>query len=67
MKTAAVAIDSWKLPVFKRHLDEAGYKYRVLKGVIRGTMFLRVQCEWLSDLKPVIEAANRECANVRPA
>jgi len=24
-----------------------------------------VQYEWVSDLKPIIEAANKECANVR--
>lgn len=27
MKTAAIALDAWKLAIFKRHLDTAGYAY----------------------------------------
>ena len=58
---AGVAIDSWKLDIFKKHLDAAGYKYDQGKGVTSDTLMLYVQYTWLSDLKPIIEAAEREC------
>ena len=63
MKTAAVAIDNWKLPTFKRHLDAAGYAYTEGPGVTHDTLILSVKYEWVADLKPIIETANKECAN----
>lgn len=62
MKTAAVCIDSWKLPIFKRHLDEAGYSYTEGPGITDNTLMLKVKYEWAADLTPVVEAANQECA-----
>lgn len=65
MKTAAVAIDDWKLATFKRHLDAAGYSYTVGSGVTHDSLILSVKFEWVKDLKPIIEAANAECRNER--
>ena len=65
MKTAAVAIDNWKLPIFKRHLDEAGFKYEGPIQFTVYTMILKVKCEWAADLHPIIKAANEECANAK--
>lgn len=62
MKTAGVAIDKWKLPIFKRHLDKAGYKYTEHPGLTAGTLLLKVEYAWVATLKPVIEAAEAECA-----
>lgn len=62
MKTAGVCIDAWKLPVFKRHLDEAGFEYEELPGIVAGTLTLKVKYEWVADLQPVIAKANKECA-----
>lgn len=67
MKIAGVVIDDWKLPIFKRHLDGAGYKYTEHPGVTHGTLTLRVNYAWVSELKPIIEAANEECRNERRA
>lgn len=67
MKTAGVVIDDWKLPIFKRHLDAAGCKYTEHPGIVQETLTLRVQYEWVSKLKPIIEAANEECGNERRA
>lgn len=65
MKTAAVLIDDWKLPIFERHLKKAGYKYEVKTGVTKDTLTLRVKYEWVAELQPVIVAANQECADTR--
>ena len=65
MKTAAVAIDDWKLQTFKKHLDAAGYSWTVGPGVTHDTLILSVKFEWVRELKQIIEAANAECANER--
>lgn len=60
MKTAGVVIDDYKLPIFKRVLDAAGYKYTEGPGVVKGTTLLRVEYSWVNTLKPVIEQAEKE-------
>ena len=66
-KKAAVAIDAWKLPVFKKHLDAAQCAYKVGPGITGDTLIITVQYEWVAELKPIIEAANKECAMLRAA
>ncbi len=65
MGIAAVVMENWKLPVFKRHLDAAGYTYTEHPGVTKETLTLRVQYEWVSDLHPIIKAAGMECSTVK--
>jgi hypothetical protein len=65
MKKAAVGLDDWKLPIFKRHLDAAGYKYEEPVPFTDGTLILKVHYEWVHELQPIIEAAQRECAELR--
>lgn len=59
--TAAVLIEEWKLPVFSRHLREAGYSYDTAGGLIDGTITLRVSFDDVVKLKSIIETANKEC------
>lgn len=61
MKIAGVMIDKWKLAIFKKHLDKAGLTYTEGAGVTKDTLLLKVEYEWLADVKPVIEAATVEC------
>ena len=62
---AGVVLDDWKLPIFKKHLDAAGYKYDEPVPFTNGTLTLKVHYEWVSQLQPIIEAAQRECAEVK--
>ncbi len=62
MKTAAVIIEKWKLPIFEKNLKEAGYLYEIHRGAISDTLTLRVKYEWVAKLQPIIEAAQKECA-----
>lgn len=64
-KTAGVCLDAWKLPVFKKHLDAAGYAYDEPVPFTDGTLVLKVHYEWVHQLQPIIEAAQRECAEVK--
>lgn len=61
MKTAAVAIDAYKLATFKRNLDAAGFTYTEHPGLTAGTLFLMVKTATVAELQPVIERAQREC------
>lgn len=61
---AGVVIDGWKLPIFKRHLDAAGYEYTEHPGITPDTLTLKVTCESAHRLKPIVEAANAECRTV---
>lgn len=65
-KVAGVAIDNWKLSIFKKHLDAAGYTYEPPKPFTEGTMLLRVNYRWVHELQPIIEAAERECRRSKP-
>ena len=58
---AGVAIDDWKLPVFKKHLDAAGYRYEEPVKLAAGSLLLRVRYKWVHQLQPIIEAAQRYC------
>lgn len=64
-KKAAVVLDDWKLPIFKKHLDAAGYKYDPPTPFTEGTLTLTVHYAWVHELKPIIEAAQRECAELK--
>jgi hypothetical protein len=66
-KVAGTVLDDWKLPVFKKHLDAAGYTYEEPVPFTAGTSVLRIHYEWVHELKPIIEAAQRECAEKRRA
>jgi hypothetical protein len=65
IKIAAVVLDDWKLSVFKKHLDAAGYRYEEPVQFTEGTLTLKVRYEWAYKLKPVIEAAQSECAEIK--
>ena len=59
---ASIVLDDWKLPIFKRHLEGAGFTYTRHSGVTEGTMTLTVETELLTKLSGVVKAANSEVA-----
>jgi hypothetical protein len=62
MKTAGVVIDDWKLAIFRKHLDNAGFAYTQHPGITPDTITLKVKYWWVADLQPVVQAAYDECA-----
>ena len=59
---AAIVIDDWKLPVFERHLKQAGHNYEKRPGVTKDTLTLTVETADVSALEFVVRAANTEAA-----
>ena len=62
MKDAGIALDDWKLPIFKRHLKTHGYKFTNHGELAKGMLLLKVKTTNLEALLHVIEAAQLECA-----
>jgi hypothetical protein len=63
MQTAGIAIDNWKLPIFKRHLEAAGFEYTEKKGLTPTTRLLKVKTPSALKLRPTLEVAELECAS----
>lgn len=61
-KKAAIAIDTWKLPIFSRHLVSKGYHYTEGPGLAPDTLLLTVTTDNLQALAQTVLAANTEAA-----
>ena len=63
---ASVYIDNWKLPIFKKALDKAGYKYiEHAEGPVPECMTLQVEYEDLDSLKALVKKTNKRAARSR--
>ncbi len=62
MKTAAIAIDDWKLEIFKEELEKSSYKYEIFGGLTKDTLTLKVQAKNLAKLAKVVKRANVRAA-----
>ncbi len=60
MKKAAIGIDNWKLPIFTRHLEGAGYSFEQFPFT-SDSMILKVKTNSVAALQKVVEAAQKEC------
>jgi hypothetical protein len=64
--SAGIVIDAWKLPIFDRHLSDAGYTYTKHPGPSLGftadTLLLKVACESAVALEPIVRSANAAAA-----
>lgn len=61
MKTIGIAIDSWKLAIFKRHLKINGFAFTQSPGLTPEMLLLSVKTESVGKLQRVVEAAQLEC------
>lgn len=58
---AGVALEKWKVPVFKRHLEAAGFSFTEGPGLTAATALLKVKYQELHKLQPIMKAAADEC------
>ena len=63
---AAIALDDWKLPTFRKILAEAGYDYTDAGGLTADTTVLTVETDDILKLKKVLERCQRECRSIKP-
>lgn len=62
---AGIAVDDWKLPVFRKRLEAAGYEYRDAGPFTGDTTFLTVETSDMLALKKVLEACEAECRKMK--
>jgi hypothetical protein len=65
MAKAGIICEDWKLPVFRKHLDAAGFTYADGGGLMSNTTILTVNTEEVNKLGVVVRAANDECKILR--
>lgn len=56
-----IAADDWKVPTFKKYLDQEGYLYTE-HVAMKGVVMLKVSCSDPSKLSLLVMDAERECA-----
>lgn len=57
---AGIAVDDWKLPVFRKRLTEAGFQYTDAGGLTHNTTVLTVETNDILNLKKVLEQCQLE-------
>jgi len=62
IKNAGIVIDDWELPMFERHLSQAGYAFKNAGHMTPGTLVLQVETTNLEALAVVLKAAADEAA-----
>lgn len=62
---AGIAVDDWKLPVFRKRLDAAGYRYEDGGSLIGETTLLTVETNDMLALKKVLEECQAECRKAK--
>ena len=65
MMKAGIAVDNWKLPVFRKRLTEAGYAYDDAGELTPGTTLLTVKMTDMLALKKVLERCQSECREMK--
>ena len=66
MAKAGIAVDDWKLPVFRKALEDAGYAYEDAGAPPPNTTMLTVNFTDQAALRKVVEAAQAECLRQGP-
>jgi hypothetical protein len=62
---AAIAVDDWKLPVFRKRLTEAGYEYKDAGPFTGDTTILHVKTNDMLALKALLERCQAECRETK--
>ncbi len=62
MAKAGIAVDDWKLPVFRRQLTAAGFEYEDRGPLTGDTTMLAVETDDVPRLAALLKDCQAECA-----
>ncbi len=62
---AGIAVDNWKLPVFREELTQAGYEYEDGGALTADATLLTVETDNFLALKKVLEKCQARCRKVK--
>lgn len=57
-----IAITNWKLPIYQRHLEEAGYAFEIAGATSDGNLLLLMEADDAQAFAQVLKAAIAEAA-----
>ena len=62
-----IAIDDWKLPLFRKGLEDAGFSFEVGPGLSKGTLFLKLEIpqEKLGELTMAVKQCQVKAAELK--
>jgi hypothetical protein len=62
IKTAGIACENWKLPIFKRVLSKRGFMISDQHQLPKGILLLKIKTANQKKLQKAVEEAQRVCA-----
>lgn len=65
MKKAGVVLDEYKLPIFKKGLDDMGYKYSEHSGPVKGCITLKIETDNILFLQVLVEDLAKEANKLK--
>lgn len=67
MQKVGIAIEQWKLKVFKRNLENGNFSFTQGPGLTNDTLFLTVEIEdsQMNDLRKIVVDSQKECGKLR--
>lgn len=60
-----VVFDTWKLPIFKRHLEQSGFQFTPLNGIPAGSLGFCVVSDDQKLVEKIVRSANTEAATTK--
>jgi hypothetical protein len=66
MKKVAIVLDNWKLPIFRKALENAGFEYEDGGEITADSTLLRVNTADMDGLTNLVFACQRKCEKERP-
>lgn len=58
---AGLVIDNWKVKIFRKHLDKAGFSYKEAGHLTEEQLVIHVDVDDPDKLVPIVVAAEEEC------
>lgn len=65
IRTIGIAIDPWKLDIFKKHLTDAGFQDYEVVDTSTIMVLIKVKTDRAFKLQTVVEAAQLECRKTK--
>lgn len=65
MRNIGIAVDNWKVEIFRKHLKQNSFVYQRFPGVTPGTTMFKVKADDFNRIKNTVHAANAECDAMR--
>lgn len=60
-----IAVDDWKVPIFKEILTVEGYTFKVTDGLTTDMRMITVEAPEIKRIKSVVQKCQNKCAELK--